>query len=85
MPYLISALAVAAGSVVLIRLLIRLVGRTRGLARTARAIQARLADRSGLLAARFAALRGDLAQRRVELARRRHRGTAGTSAVPPAA
>lgn len=85
MSYLISALAAAAGVVMLIVLLIRLAGPTRGLVRTARASQARLVDRSGLLTARFAALRVELAQRRVELARRRRRGTAGTSAAPPAA
>ncbi len=77
MPYLISALA-AAGGVVLVALLVRLAGSTRGLARTVRASRARLADRSGLLTARIAALR-------VELAQRRHRGSAGASDVPPAA
>ena len=76
MPYLIGALA-AAGVVVLIALLVRLAGSARGLARTARASRARLADRCGLLTARIAALR-------VELARRRRR-TAETSDLPPAA
>jgi len=76
--YLISALAAAAGVVVLIALLVRLAGPTRELARIARASGARLADRSGLLTVRIAALRAELAQRR------RH-GTAGTSAAPPAA
>jgi hypothetical protein len=75
-PYLISALA-AAGVIVLIALLVRLAGSTRGLARVARASRARLADRRGLLIARTAALR-------VELARRRRR-TAETSDAPPAA
>ena len=78
MPYLISALAAAAGVVVLIALLVRLAGSTRGLARTTRTSGARLADRRGLLTARIAALR-------VELAQRRRHDTAGTSAAPPAA
>lgn len=78
MPYLISALAAAVGVVVLIALLVRLAGPTRELARTARASGARLADRRGLLTARIAALR-------VQLAQRRRRGTAETSDGPPAA
>ncbi len=77
MPYLISALA-AVGGVVLVALLVRLVGSTRGLARTARASRARLADRSGLLIARIAALR-------VELARRRRPRNAEAPSGPPAA
>ncbi|MGH4009773.1 MAG: bacteriophage holin [Pseudonocardiaceae bacterium] len=64
MSYLISALAAAAAVVVLIALLMRLAGRARGLVRTARASQARLADRSGLLTARIAALRVEIARRR---------------------
>ena len=78
MFYLISALTAAAGVVVLIALLMRLAGLARGLARTARAGQARLADRSGLLTARIAALR-------VELARRRRPRGAEAPSRPPAA
>lgn len=64
MSYLISALAAAAGVVVLIALLMRLAGHARGLTRTAQAGRARLADRSGLLTARIAALRVEIARRR---------------------
>ncbi|MGH3884779.1 MAG: bacteriophage holin [Pseudonocardiaceae bacterium] len=78
MSYLISAVAAAAGVVVLIALLMRLAGAIRGLARTAHASQARLADRSGLLAARIAALR-------VEIARRRRPRNAAASSGPLAA
>jgi hypothetical protein len=63
-PYLISALAVAAGAVVLMALLVRLACSTRGLARTTRSSGARLADRRGPLTARIAALQVELAKQR---------------------
>ncbi|MGH3774375.1 MAG: bacteriophage holin [Pseudonocardiaceae bacterium] len=78
MSYLISALAAAAGVVVLIALLMRLAGPVRGLARTARAGQSRFTDRSGLLTARIAALR-------VALTRRRRPRNAESPSGPPAA
>jgi hypothetical protein len=78
-PYLISALAVAAGSVVLLTLLrTRLLGPVRQLASTVRNSRARFADRSRALAARLAALR-------VELARRRRRRNAETPSEAAAA
>ncbi|MGH3981515.1 MAG: bacteriophage holin [Pseudonocardiaceae bacterium] len=77
MPYLISALAAAVGAVVLLTLLMRLIGPARRLAGTARVSRAGLADRSGLLAARIAALR-------VELARRRRRNAETPSEAPAA-
>lgn len=78
MLYLISALVAAASAAVLIVLLVWLAGLARGLVGTARASQARLADRLSLLAARISALR-------VKLAQRRHRGSIGGSAGVPAA
>jgi hypothetical protein len=77
-PYLISALVAAAGAVVLLMLLTRLLGSARRLAGTARTSRAGFADRSGALTARIAALR-------VELARRRHRRNAETPNGAPAA
>ena len=77
-PYLISALAAAAGAVVLLTLLARLRGPVRRLATTARNSRARFADRSRALTARIAALR-------VELARRRRRRNAESSSEAPAA
>jgi hypothetical protein len=63
-PYLISALVAAAGAVVLLTLLTRLLGPARRLAGTARSSRAGFADRSRALTARIAALRVQLAQRR---------------------
>ena len=57
MPYLICVLAVAAGVMVLLTLLVRLAGPTRRLAETMHRSRAHVADRTGLLAARIAALR----------------------------
>lgn len=71
MPYLISALVAAAGAVVLLMLLIRLLGPARRLAEAARTSRTSFADRSRALTARIATLRG-------ELARRRHRRDAKT-------
>jgi hypothetical protein len=65
-PYLVSALAVAAGVVVLLTVVVRLGGPARRLADTARHSRAHFADRIGALAARIAALR-------VAVNRRRHR------------
>ena len=56
MPYLISALAAAAGAVVLLMLLTRLLGPARRLAGTARLSRAGFADRSRALTARIARL-----------------------------
>ena len=78
MPYLISALAAAAGAVVLLTLLIRLLGPFRRLAEAVRISRAEFADRSRALTARIAALRA-------ELARRRHRRNAKTPSEAPAA
>lgn len=64
MPYLISALEVAAGVVVLLTVLVRLGGPLRRLAETARQSRAHFADRTGALAARIAALRIAVNQRR---------------------
>jgi HAMP domain-containing protein len=63
-PYLISAVAVAAGVVVLLTALVRLGGPLRRLADTARQSRAHFADRVGALAARIAALRVAVNQRR---------------------
>jgi hypothetical protein len=71
--YLISVLAVAAGAMVLVTVLVRLGGPLRRLADTARQSRAHLADRTGALAARIAALR-------VAVNRRRHRD--GDSSPP---
>jgi hypothetical protein len=62
-PYLVSVLMAAAGSVVLLALLVRLVGPVRRLVGTARTSSAVFADRSGLLRARIAALRVELDRR----------------------
>jgi hypothetical protein len=77
-PYLISALAAAAGAVVLLTLLIRLLGPFRRLAEAARISRAGFADRSRALTARIAVLR-------TELARRRHRRNTKTPSGAPAA
>ena len=66
MPYLVSVLAVAAGVVVLLTVVVRLGGPARRLADTARYSRAHFADRTGALAARIAALR-------MAVNRRRHR------------
>jgi hypothetical protein len=63
-PYLISMLAVAAGVVVLLTLLVRLGGATRRMAATVNHNRAHFTDRTGLLAARIVALRLALDQRR---------------------
>ncbi|HJT02577.1 MAG TPA: hypothetical protein VJ757_02965 [Pseudonocardiaceae bacterium] len=63
-PYLISVLAVAAGAVVLLMVLARLGGPLRRLADTARQSRAHFADRTAALAARIAALRVAMKQRR---------------------
>jgi hypothetical protein len=65
-PYLVSVLAVAAGVVVLLTVVVRLGGAVRRLADTARSSRAHFADRTGALAARIAALR-------MAVNRRRHR------------
>ncbi len=78
MSSLISALVAAAGAVVLLILLTRLLGPVRRLARTARNSRAGFADRSRELTARIAALR-------VELARRRRRRNAEPPSAAPAA
>jgi hypothetical protein len=65
-PYLISVLAVAAGVVVLLTVLVRLSGPARRLADTARYSRAHFADRTGALGTRIAALR-------IAVNRRRHR------------
>ena len=64
MPYLISVLAVVAGAVMLITVLVRLGGPLRRLGDTARQSRAHFADRIGALAARIAALRVAVNQRR---------------------
>lgn len=77
-PYLVSVLMAAVGGGVLLVLLVRLVGPARRLVGAARTSRAGLADRSGLLAARIAALR-------VELERRgRHRDARTPGATPTA-
>jgi hypothetical protein len=63
-PYLISVLAAAAGVVVLLTLLVLLAGSARQLAGTVHRGRAHWADRTGLLAARIAALRVQLDRRR---------------------
>jgi hypothetical protein len=63
-PYLISVLVAAAGVVVLLTLLMRLAGPARRLAGTVYLNREHLADRTGLLAARIAALRVQLDRRR---------------------
>jgi len=74
-PYLISVLAVAAGVVVLLVVVVRLAGQTRRLADTARQCRTHFADRTGALAARIAALR-------IAVNRRRHRnGNSSPSAA----
>ena len=76
MPYLFSVLAVAAGVVVLVMVLVRLRGPVRRLADTARQSRAHFADRTKALSARIAALR-------IAVRRRRHRN--GDSSRPAAA
>jgi hypothetical protein len=78
MPYLVSVLMAAVGGGVLLVLLVRLAGPARRLAGAARTSRAGLADRSGLLAARIAALRVELDQRR------RHRDVKTPGATPTA-
>ncbi|MGH3782071.1 MAG: bacteriophage holin [Pseudonocardiaceae bacterium] len=70
MAYLISVALVAACVVVLFLMLLRLAGPARRLTATVQRSRAHLADRTGLLAARLAALR-------MALDRRRRRGNAG--------
>ncbi len=62
--YLISGLLAAAAVVVLVMLLLRLAGPARRLAGTVQCSRAHLADRTGLLTARIAALRVALDRRR---------------------
>ncbi|HEY6424124.1 MAG TPA: hypothetical protein VIY28_12930 [Pseudonocardiaceae bacterium] len=64
MPYLVSGLAAAAGVVVLVALLARLAGSIHQAAAVVALSRAHVADRAGLLTARIAALRVQLAQRR---------------------
>jgi hypothetical protein len=68
--YLISIALAAACVVALFLMLLRIAGPARQLAETAQRSRAHLADRTGLLAARVAALR-------VALDRRRRRRNAG--------
>jgi hypothetical protein len=68
--YLLSVLAVATSGVVLLTLLARLAGPARRLAGTVQLSRAHVADHTGLLAARIAALR-------VALGRRRRRSNSG--------
>jgi uncharacterized membrane protein len=68
--YLISIALAAVCIVALFLMLLRLTGPARRLAETAQRSRAHLADRTGLLAARIAALR-------VALDRRRRRRNAG--------
>jgi hypothetical protein len=76
-PYLISGLAGAAGVVVLLAVLVWLAGAARRLAGTAHRGRARWAEGTGLLAARIAALR-------VQLARRRHHNEGSSRGAPAA-
>jgi hypothetical protein len=75
-PYLVSVLAVAAGVVVLLMVLVRLRGPVRRLADTAQQSRAHFADCAGALSARIAALR---------IAVRRRRRRNGDSSRPAAA
>jgi hypothetical protein len=65
-PYLISVLAVAAGVMVLLTLLVRLAGSARRLAGAVHRSRAHVADRTGPLAARIAALQGQLGVRSID-------------------
>lgn len=78
MPYLVSLLIVVAAVAVLGVLLVRLGAPARRLSGTARLCRAYLADRIGLLTARIAGLK-------VELARRRRPRHVGSPGGPPAA
>jgi len=73
--YLISVLAAAAGIVVLLTLMLRLAAPVHRLAVTLRVSRAVVADRTDRLAARIAALRGELDRRR-----RRRSGKGSTPA-----
>lgn len=77
MPYLISALAAAVGVVILLTVLVRLRGRVGRLSEQVRSGRDHLAYRTGTLAARFAALR-------VALNQRRRRNGDGSHPVPAA-
>lgn len=76
MPYLISVLAVAAGVVMLLPVLMRLSGSVHRLVETVRESRAQVAERTSALAARVAELR-------VAVHQRRHR--AGDGSHPGAA
>ncbi|MGH4015209.1 MAG: bacteriophage holin [Pseudonocardiaceae bacterium] len=78
MPYVISLLAVAAASVALLVLLVRLSTPVRRLTGTARLCSTYLAEHLGLLRARIAGLK-------VELNRRRHARRVRDSGGPTAA
>ena len=64
MTYLASLLVVAVGLLVLAVLVVRTVGPARRAAQSARDTRAAVSERTGLLAARGAALRLELARRR---------------------
>ena len=76
-PYLISMLAAAAGVVVLLMVLVRLGRVARRLSDTVFFSRAQFADRTTVLAARVAALRAALSERR-------HRNADGSRPVPAA-
>ena len=76
MPFLISMLAVAAGVVVVLTVLLKLRGRVRRLSDTVRRRRDHLAHRAALLAARITELRVALNQRR--------RSGGGSRSVPAA-
>lgn len=69
MPYVVSLLIIFAATVALVVLVLRLAGPVRRLTLTALLCRAHIADHIGLLTARIAGLK-------VELARRRHVDTA---------
>lgn len=77
MPYLISGLAGAAGVVVLLAVLVWLAGVARRLAGTVHCGRAHWAEGTGLLVARIAALR-------VQLARRGHPNEGSSPSAPAA-
>ncbi|MGH3823588.1 MAG: bacteriophage holin [Pseudonocardiaceae bacterium] len=77
MPFLISMLAAAVGVVMLFTVLVTLRGRVRRMSDTVRRSRDHLADRTGMLAARIAALR-------VALNQRRHRNGDGSRPAPAA-
>lgn len=77
MPYLISMLAGAGGVVVLLMVLVRLGRVARRLSDTVFLSRAQFVDRTTVLAARIAALR-------VALSERRHRDADGSRPTPAA-